>query len=96
MGDDTGAQATFTSPQRREVRSLCGGELEEIVSVVRDLYKSYFSTERVLVNYYSSTETGPISFYLIDEVSRFVSRVPIGYPIKRIEIQIIDEAGKPV
>jgi acyl-coenzyme A synthetase/AMP-(fatty) acid ligase/acyl carrier protein len=61
-----------------------------------DLYKTCFSTECVLVNSYSSTETGPISFYLIDKDSQFTSRVPIGYAIDRIKIRLIDEVGKPV
>jgi len=61
-----------------------------------DLYKMYLSTECVLVNSYSSTETGPISFYLIDKDSQFASRVPIGYPIDRIKIRLIDEVGQPV
>ena len=61
-----------------------------------DLYKTYFSTECVLVNSYSSSETGPISIYLIDKDSQFTTRVPIGYAIDRVEIRLIDNLGRPV
>jgi amino acid adenylation domain-containing protein len=61
-----------------------------------DLYKKYLSTECVLVNSYSSTETGPISFFLIDKNSQLTGRVPIGYPIEGVEVCLVDEVGEPV
>lgn len=61
-----------------------------------ELYKAYFSNRCMLVNSYSSTETGPISFYLIDKDSQLAGRVPIGYPIDGIEIKLVDDVGEGV
>jgi acyl-coenzyme A synthetase/AMP-(fatty) acid ligase/acyl carrier protein len=61
-----------------------------------DLYKNCLPTDCVLVNSYSSTETGPIAFFLIDKKSQCTGRVPIGYPIDRVKVYLVDEAGQPV
>lgn len=87
-----------TLPRNQDFKDLRLVHLEGEPVYWRDiaLYKTCFSTECVLVNSYSSSETGPISFYLIDKNTQCISRVPIGYAIDGIEVRLIDDVGKSV
>jgi len=60
-----------------------------------ELYKNRFASECVLVNSYSSTETGPVCVYFLDKDGELVeSSVPAGYPIYGKQILILDESRK--
>jgi amino acid adenylation domain-containing protein len=57
-----------------------------------ELYKEHFSSECLLVNSYSSAETGPICLYFIDKETEITdSRVPVGYPVEGMEVLLLDD-----
>jgi amino acid adenylation domain-containing protein len=61
------------------------------------LYKKYFSSDCLLINSYSSTETGNICIYYIDKNTEITgSRVPVGYTVKGKDVLIVDDGGNDV
>jgi len=62
-----------------------------------ELYKKHFSSQCLLINSYSSTETGNICIYYIDKNTEITgSRVPVGFPVKGKEVFIIDDHGNNI
>jgi amino acid adenylation domain-containing protein len=62
-----------------------------------DLYKKHFSSNCILINGLSSTETGPLSEYLIDHNTEIAgSEVPVGYPVEGKEILLLDDTGREI
>lgn len=60
-------------------------------------YKKYFSRHCVLVNWYSSTEIGNVSYKFIDKGSEISTEVvALGYPHADKQILLRDELGRPV
>ena len=71
---------------------VLGGE--PMVQSDVDSYKTYFSTECLLVNLLGSTESTINSLYVINQKNdNQYSVVPVGYPITDTEILLLDEAG---
>jgi acyl-coenzyme A synthetase/AMP-(fatty) acid ligase/acyl carrier protein len=61
------------------------------------LYKKHFSAECLLVNSYSSAETGTVCLYLVDKSFDAASpHVPVGYPVEGTQVVLLDDSGKPV
>lgn len=62
-----------------------------------ELYRKYFPSECVLINSFSSTETGPVCVYFVDKDSDMTgTRVPAGYPVEGMEVLLLDERGREV
>lgn len=62
-----------------------------------DLYKKYFSPQCVLLNWFSSTETGNVCYNFIDKKTEFLADiVPLGIPHADKEILLIDDLRRPV
>jgi acyl-coenzyme A synthetase/AMP-(fatty) acid ligase/acyl carrier protein len=62
-----------------------------------ELYRGAFSSRCILVNSYSSTETGTISVYYIDKTSELSgTQAPAGYPVSGKEIFLLDSHGREV
>jgi acyl carrier protein len=62
-----------------------------------ELYRKYFSSDCILVNALSSTETGIVSKYLIDRETQIAgSEVPVGYAVEDKEILLLDDSGREV
>jgi len=62
-----------------------------------ELYKQHFSPECLLVNSYSSAETGPTCLYFIDKTTEITdSRVPVGCPVEDMEVLLLDDLDNPV
>ena len=61
------------------------------------LYRRHFSSECVLVNSFSSTQTGPVCLYYLDKDTKLTgTHVPAGYPVAGIQCFLLDEFGKEV
>lgn len=59
-----------------------------------DRIRKHFGTHYMLVNALSSIETGSICGYVMDPDPQFSgSRVPVGYPLDDISVQLLDESG---
>jgi len=59
-----------------------------------ELFKKYFSTECVLVNVYSSAETGTVSSYFMDRNTELTgNRIPMGYPLQGKLVSVRDDQG---
>ena len=62
-----------------------------------ELYRKMFSPQCVLVNSYSSTETGTISLYYIDKTTELSgTQAPAGYPVCGKEVLFLDDNGNEV
>ncbi|MGH8056371.1 MAG: non-ribosomal peptide synthetase, partial [Candidatus Entotheonellia bacterium] len=62
-----------------------------------ELYKKHFPPTCLFVNGLSSTETGFIRYYLIDQATPVhKSIVPVGYAVEDMGIVLLDEDGRPV
>ncbi|MGE5220534.1 MAG: non-ribosomal peptide synthetase [Chloroflexota bacterium] len=62
-----------------------------------DQYKRRFASNCVLVNSFSSTETGPISLYFLDKDSAITgTSIPAGYLVDGMDVAILDPSGKQV
>jgi len=62
-----------------------------------DLYKKHFPPECLLVNVYSSAETGTVSLYFMDHNTEVTAGgVPMGYPIEGKQVLLIDDHGGEV
>ena len=61
------------------------------------LYRTHFSSECLLVNSFSSTETGPVCLYYLDKDTRLSgTSVPAGYPVEGMDFSLLDEFGREV
>jgi len=60
-----------------------------------ELYRKQFSSDCLLVNSFSSTETGPMCLYFLDKESDVTGTcVPAGYPVDGMRVLLLDEMGK--
>ena len=58
------------------------------------LLQRHASADCVLVNNLSAAETGTVSWYFVDnKISVVGDRVPVGYPVEGVEVQILDDSG---
>lgn len=61
------------------------------------LYQKHFSAECLLVNSYSSAETGPVCLYFVDKSFDAASpHVPVGYPVEGVQVLLLDDSGQSV
>jgi acyl-coenzyme A synthetase/AMP-(fatty) acid ligase/acyl carrier protein len=96
---------SFPTAFRAFVKTLSGTESFPQLRLIRlageplyhqdvELYKKYFSRDCLLINSYSSTETGNICFYYLDASTQLSGpRVPVGYPVKGKFVSIVDDQG---
>jgi amino acid adenylation domain-containing protein len=62
-----------------------------------ELYRRHFSSGCLLVNSFSSTETGPICLYFLDKDTEVTGTcMPVGYPVDGMRVLLIDEFGETV
>jgi acyl-coenzyme A synthetase/AMP-(fatty) acid ligase len=60
-------------------------------------YQRLFGEDCLLVNSFSSTETGPVCLYFVDKQTEVTgTRLPAGYAVDGVEIALLDEAGNEV
>jgi len=60
-------------------------------------FQKHFSSQCLLVNGLSSTETGTFrKFFINNETEISTSTVPVGYPVEDMEVLLLDEDGKEV
>ena len=95
----------FPTAFRSFVDGLSGRERFQTLRLIRlegesvyprdvDRYKKFFAPGCLLVNSYSSTETGTVSIYFMDQQSAIgSSAVPVGYPVLGKEVSILDHSG---
>ena len=77
-------------PHLRAVRLTSEAIYDEDVNI----YKKIVSPQCVLVNGLSSSETGPLTKYLIDHTTKIVGRdVPVGFANPDKEIFLVDDNG---
>jgi len=61
------------------------------------LYQNRFSARCLLVNRYGATETANTCYYVMGRSTPLPTGVmPVGYPVERCELLILDEAGAPL
>jgi amino acid adenylation domain-containing protein len=96
---------SFPAAFRAFVNTLSGKERFPQLRLIRlageplyrqdvELYKRHFSSACLLINSYSSTETGNICFYYLDASTQVSGpRVPVGYPVKGKDVSIVDTDG---
>ena len=61
------------------------------------MLKKHVSPNCILVNTFSSAETGTVSLYFVDmRTSVNTEKVPVGYPVEGVEVLILDDAGQPL
>jgi len=96
---------SFPAAFRAFVNTLSGKERFPKLRLIRlageplyrqdvELYKRHFSSACLLINSYSSTETGNICFYYLDASTQVSGpRVPVGYPVKGKDVSIVDADG---
>ncbi len=88
---------TLTGTEQFPELRLIRLEGEPVYKKDIDLYKKYFSAHCLLVNSFSTAETGTICVYFIDKNTEIYShRIPVGYPVKGKEVLLLDESGKEV
>lgn len=88
---------TLTGTEKFPELRLIRLEGEPLYKKDIDLYKKHFSAHCLLVNSFSTTETGTICVYFIDKNTEIYShRIPVGYPVKGKEVLLLDESGKEV
>ncbi len=62
-----------------------------------ELYKKHFPPTCLLVNGLSSSETGPLTEYVINHDTEITgNEVPLGYALEGLEILLLDDEGKQV
>ncbi len=62
-----------------------------------ELYKTRFAVNCLLANSLSSTETGPIALFFLDQDTAIPGpRVPAGYPVDGVTIKLLGEDGQEV
>ena len=62
-----------------------------------ELYRKHFSSDCLLVNSFSSTETGPICLYFLDKDTEVTGTcVPAGYPVDGMRVLLVNEFGEEV
>ena len=62
-----------------------------------EILKKHVTSDCVVVNTLSSAETGTVSLYFLDMKTQINSeRVPVGYPVKGVEILILDDDRQPL
>lgn len=72
-----------------------GGEVVHRSDV--DLYRKIFSAKSLIGIWMSSTETGNIAQFLIDDTSSLKGdKVPIGFPAEDVEVMVLADTGTPV
>jgi len=60
-----------------------------------EMLKKHVSSDCIVVNTLSSTETGTVSFYFLELKTTVSSeRVPVGYPVEDMEILILNDSGQ--
>jgi non-ribosomal peptide synthetase component F len=66
---------------------------ESVTKADVDLYRNHFSSNCIFANGLASTETGTSLLYFIDKSTAIpTNTVPIGYPLKDIEILLLDDS----
>jgi len=98
----------FPTAFRYLIASLSGGEAFSALRLIRlegesvyprdvRLFRDHFSSACLLVNSFSSTESGTVCRYFIDRNLDITgNRVPVGYPLEGVEVLLLDESGKEV
>ena len=76
-------------PALRAIR-LAG---EQIFPHDFELYRQHFPQGCVLVGGFASTETGPVTTYVMDHDSDITDSVPAGYPLDGTTVIILDDTG---
>jgi acyl-coenzyme A synthetase/AMP-(fatty) acid ligase len=62
-----------------------------------ELYKKHFSSDCILVNGLSSSETVTIRQYFIDKDTEITTQtVPVGYPLADHDVRLLDHEGQEV
>ena len=62
-----------------------------------ELYRRHFDPACILANGLGTTETGLCRQYLIDRNTELEDGIlPVGYPVPEMDIEILDENGRPV
>jgi amino acid adenylation domain-containing protein len=99
---------SFPTAFRYLVNSLNGGERFPSLRLIRlegevlyrqdvELYKKYFPSHCLLVNVYSSAETGTVSMYFMAHNTAITGgSVPMGYPIEGKQVLLLDKYGNEV
>jgi amino acid adenylation domain-containing protein len=60
-----------------------------------ELYKKYFSSDCIFVNWFALTETGNVACYFMDKQTKTTDDIiPIGYPCDDAEILLLDVNGQ--
>ena len=73
---------------------VLGGEQTAKADV--DLFKQYFSDQSIFVNGLGPTESTLALQYFLRHDSELVNdSVPVGYPVEKTEVLLLDEGGKP-
>jgi len=74
---------------------ILGGE--EVLRIDVELYQRFFPTHCRLFTGLGSSETGTVRCSLLTKESPVPSRVvPLGYPVRDVEIMLLGEEGQPV
>jgi amino acid adenylation domain-containing protein len=68
---------------------------ERIVPQDFQLYRRHFVRGTVLVGEFASTETGPVTTYVMNHETEIGDVVPAGYPLDGTSVMILDSAGTP-
>jgi len=90
------ARALNATPLFPRLRLIKLGS-EPVAKADVGLYKQLFSSECVLVNWISTTETGNFAHYFIDHRTEISGEtVPIGFPPEDVEIFLLDDTGQEV
>lgn len=96
---------SFPTAFRYFTRSLNGHERFPSLRLIRlegellykgdvELYKKHFTPECLLVNVYSSAETGTVSLYFIDHKTEITRNgVPMGYPLEGKQVMLLNDQG---
>ncbi|HTN71611.1 MAG TPA: non-ribosomal peptide synthetase [Methylomirabilota bacterium] len=98
----------FPTAFRYLMASLSGGETFSTLRLIRlegesvyrrdvRLFRDHFSSACLLINSFSSTESGTVCRYFIDGNLQITgNRVPVGYPVEGVEVLLVDESGREV
>jgi amino acid adenylation domain-containing protein len=70
---------------------------EAVCATDVELFKKHFPSSCILANGLSSSETGPLSEYIINHSTDIAGgEVPLGYAVEDKELLLLDEQGKPI
>lgn len=70
---------------------------EVVLRTDAELYQRLFPDDSLFINHLASTETGPMTKYVIDKDTEIPDAVvPAGYAAEGRELVIVDDAGEPV